>query len=106
MCGISGYIGKSPLKKQQIIDTISVMKNRGPDFQDHISFSNGDFFVTLIHSRLSIIDLSDAGHQPMVSKNKRYILKFLGLIFIIFGLWTLGLAIFDLNIGFYVKFPP
>ena len=69
MCGISGYIGKSPLKKQQIIDTISVMKNRGPDFQDHISFSNGDFFVTLIHSRLSIIDLDSRSNQPFFDEH-------------------------------------
>ena len=69
MCGISGYIGKSPLKKQQIIDAISVMKNRGPDFQDHISFSNGGFFVTLIHSRLSIIDLDSRSNQPFFDEH-------------------------------------
>ena len=64
MCGIAGYIGKSPIQKKQIVDTISVMKNRGPDHQEYISFSNGEFFITLIHSRLSIIDLDSRSNQP------------------------------------------
>tara|TARA_Y100000385_G_scaffold205775_1_gene213225 strand:- start:575 stop:2386 length:1812 start_codon:yes stop_codon:yes gene_type:complete len=69
MCGIAGYIGKSPIQKKQIFDTISVMKNRGPDHQDHISFSNGEFFVTLIHSRLSIIDLDSRSNQPFFDEH-------------------------------------
>ena len=69
MCGIAGYIGKSPIQKKQILDTISVMKNRGPDHQDYISFSNGEFFVTLIHSRLSIIDLDSRSNQPFFDKH-------------------------------------
>lgn len=69
MCGIAGYIGKSPIQKKQILDTISVMKNRGPDHQDYISFSNGEFFVTLIHSRLSIIDLDSRSNQPFFDEH-------------------------------------
>lgn len=69
MCGIAGYIGKSPLEKKQIIDTINVMKNRGPDHQDFISFSSSDFFVTLVHSRLSIIDLDARSNQPFLHKH-------------------------------------
>ncbi len=69
MCGIAGYIGKSPIQKKRILDTISVMKSRGPDFQDYVSFSNGEFFVTLIHSRLSIIDLDSRSNQPFFDKH-------------------------------------
>jgi len=69
VCGIAGYIGKSPIQKKQILDTISVMKNRGPDHQDYISFSNGEFFVTLIHSRLSIIDLDSRSNQPFFDEH-------------------------------------
>jgi asparagine synthase (glutamine-hydrolysing) len=69
MCGIAGYIGKSPISNKQVLDTINVMKNRGPDFQDFICFSNAGHFVTLIHSRLSIIDLDSRSNQPFIRKH-------------------------------------
>ena len=45
-------------------------------------------------------------HSRNNKQIKTSISNFLRLIFLICGLWTLELAIFDLNIGFYVKFLP
>ena len=82
MCGIAGAWG---LKNKNIDvlalskDMIASLRHRGPDsFGDwHDENSN----IAISHSRLSIIDLSNAGHQPMVSKNGRYILSFNGEIY-------------------------
>lgn len=65
MCGIAGYIGSENIHEDNIRRTLALMKNRGPDFQDYLSFHEGDVGVTLLHSRLSIIDLDRRAHQPM-----------------------------------------
>lgn len=79
MCGISGiiHLDRSPVPEPQIWDMIKAMKHRGPNdngtfFEDGIGFG----FV-----RLSIIDLSPAGHQPMFSHDERYVIIFNGEIF-------------------------
>ncbi|MBV6443701.1 MAG: asparagine synthase (glutamine-hydrolyzing) [Haliscomenobacteraceae bacterium CHB4] len=79
MCGISGiiHLDRSPVPESQIWDMIKAMKHRGPNdngtfFEDGIGFG----FV-----RLSIIDLSPAGHQPMFSHDERYVIIFNGEIF-------------------------
>lgn len=60
MCGIAGIIGKTTQKciARKMLDAI---KHRGPD--DEGIFLEKDIFLG--HRRLSVIDLSDAGHQPM-----------------------------------------
>ena len=79
MCGISGIIqfDRSPVPEPQIWDMINAMKHRGPN-------DNGTFFedgIGLGFVRLSIIDLSPAGHQPMFSNDERYVIIFNGEIF-------------------------
>ncbi len=64
MCGIAGYIGKATIDESRIIRTLDLMQNRGPDFRDHISFTQGDVNVSLLHSRLKIIDLEERSNQP------------------------------------------
>lgn len=64
MCGIAGYIGAQPLSPKHIARTLAVMKNRGPDFQDSRSFVANNNNVSLLHSRLSIIDLDPRSNQP------------------------------------------
>jgi asparagine synthase (glutamine-hydrolysing) len=60
---------------------IDLLKHRGPDqygiWQDHIDIHA----PTLIHTRLSILDLSNAGKQPMISESGRYILTYNGEIY-------------------------
>lgn len=79
MCGISGiiHLDRSPVPESQIWDMIKAMKHRGPN-------DNGTFFEEGIgfgFVRLSIIDLSPAGHQPMFSHDERYVIIFNGEIF-------------------------
>ena len=46
MCGISGFVGNKNISSQVILDTLKLMKNRGPDFVNyfHKSFSENKKF--------------------------------------------------------------
>jgi len=78
MCGIVGIISfKSPIDKSSIDAMNSAQFHRGPDdggtfFDQHVAFG---------FRRLSILDLSNFGHQPMQSYDGRYILVFNGEIY-------------------------
>jgi asparagine synthase (glutamine-hydrolysing) len=79
MCGITGLIhldGQpvSPVILQKMTDAIV---HRGPDGEGHWIEGN----VGIGHRRLAIIDLSPAGHQPMISTDHRYVLSFNGEIY-------------------------
>jgi asparagine synthase (glutamine-hydrolysing) len=80
MCGINGIYTKAPAKSE-FTDVIHRMNttiaHRGPD--DSGIFSNEH--VVLGHTRLSIIDTSSAGHQPMSTENGRYTIVFNGEIY-------------------------
>ena len=85
MCGLAGIISSSSdIEIKSITDIMSdELIRRGPDsygkYYDSTNFNNN--LVSLAHRRLSIIDLSDKGHQPMISKSKRYIIAFNGEIY-------------------------
>ena len=79
MCGIAGIVhldGRpvSPAVLQRMTDSIA---HRGPD-GDGQWIEGG---IGLGHRRLSIIDLSPAGHQPMVSADHRYVLTYNGEVY-------------------------
>jgi asparagine synthase (glutamine-hydrolysing) len=79
MCGIAGLIHLdaaplSPVVLERMTDAIA---HRGPDGQGHWIEGN----VGLGHRRLAIIDLSPAGHQPMVNADQRYVLSYNGEIY-------------------------
>jgi asparagine synthase (glutamine-hydrolysing) len=79
MCGLAGLINfegspVSPVILKRMTDAIA---HRGPDGEGHWVESN----VGLGHRRLSIIDLSSAGHQPMISTDQRFVLIFNGEIY-------------------------
>jgi asparagine synthase (glutamine-hydrolysing) len=63
MCGIAGIISSAPNKLQDVQRMISCLSHRGPDGE--ASWQNEAGTLALGHRRLSIIDLSDAGNQPM-----------------------------------------
>jgi len=72
MCGIAGVINlRNRFAPEQIRPLAAAMADamryRGPD--DHGLWSDPDNFCTLVHRRLSIIDTSPGGHQPMVLPN-------------------------------------
>jgi asparagine synthase (glutamine-hydrolysing) len=80
MCGIAGYIGPNNFKQNQVRSFLENMKSRGPNSQNF--FQNLDIFgnnVLLLHSRLSIFDLSQSGNQPFFIKN--YIIIYNGEIY-------------------------
>ena len=63
MCGIAGIISPSSDKQQDDQQMISCLSHRGPDGE--ATWQNDAQTIALGHRRLSIIDLSDAGDQPM-----------------------------------------
>jgi len=82
MCGIAGMLQKD-LKHSEWEEYLRLMTNsiihRGPD--DWGLWYNAEAGVGLGHRRLSILDLSPLGHQPMVSKSGRYIIVFNGEVY-------------------------
>ena len=64
MCGIAGYIGRNILSEETLNITLVKMNKRGPDHQEYRSFVQGDTHTYLLHSRLSIIDLTSRSDQP------------------------------------------
>lgn len=79
MCGIAGFIGKNEKWQKEIINMCNRMIHRGPDAEGFWSDENME--VVLGHRRLSILDLSDNGTQPMLSHNGRYVISFNGEIY-------------------------
>ncbi len=76
MCGIAGWIGPK-LDVGEARSMIARLAHRGPD--DEGDWRDGD--VWLGQRRLSIVDLSPAGHQPMHSATGRYVVTFNGEIY-------------------------
>lgn len=79
MCGIAGIVYKNIQKvTDQVLDAMgNSMINRGPDASGKYSDNN----IGFIHRRLSILDLTEAGNQPYISDDGRYVLVFNGEIF-------------------------
>jgi asparagine synthase (glutamine-hydrolysing) len=64
MCGIAGIVGARPVNEAAVRAMTRLLAHRGPD--DEGFFASDDGRVQLGHRRLSIIDTSSAGHQPMI----------------------------------------
>jgi asparagine synthase (glutamine-hydrolysing) len=80
MCGISGFYSKSPFQSNEILKKMNLaIYHRGPDDTGIWQDDNAGIFFG--HQRLSIIDLSKAGHQPMISNSGRFILTYNGEIY-------------------------
>jgi asparagine synthase (glutamine-hydrolysing) len=78
MCGIAGIFGES-IREEPVRRMVDAQRHRGPD-ADGV-FVDSDGKAVLGHNRLSIIDLSDAGSQPMYSSDGRYVISFGGEIY-------------------------
>ena len=83
MCGLTGYFCPSGFQSKDGISLVrkmaTTLTHRGPD--DSGEWVDSDVGIALSHRRLSILDLSSAGHQPMASVSDRYILVFNGEIY-------------------------
>lgn len=83
MCGFTGFFSSEGFKFNEAESTLIRMRDRmihrGPDGGG--KWLDADAGIALGHRRLSIVDLSPAGHQPMVSVSGRYVLVFNGEIY-------------------------
>jgi asparagine synthase (glutamine-hydrolysing) len=79
MCGIAGIfnLNGEPVSPVVLRRLTVAVAHRGPDGEGFYS----DAFVGLGHRRLSIIDLSSAGHQPMVSEDRQVVLSYNGEVY-------------------------
>jgi asparagine synthase (glutamine-hydrolysing) len=78
MCGIAGIVDySSSIDQDKVREMADSIAHRGPDDSGYYFNDN----IGLAHRRLSIIDLSDAGHQPMISKCGRYALIYNGELY-------------------------
>ncbi|WP_416898643.1 MAG: asparagine synthase (glutamine-hydrolyzing) [Minwuia sp.] len=82
MCGIAGFLGR-PGSAEALERTARAMADamtrRGPD--DAGSWADAEAGAAFGHRRLSIIDLSRSGHQPMASANGRFVICYNGEVY-------------------------
>lgn len=84
MCGFSGFLGGGALGETGLAEvylksSANALIHRGPD--DFGFWHRADQQIGLAHRRLSIVDLSPAGHQPMNSMADRFVIVFNGEIY-------------------------
>ena len=83
MCGIVGIFSPQFSKGEDLAEValsmVRRLRHRGPD--DEGVWTDLGSGVALAHRRLSILDLSPAGHQPMASTSGRYVMVFNGEIY-------------------------
>ncbi len=81
VCGICGYVSNEPLAPEVLEAMNNTMVHRGPDDSGIVTNEQNGYYFGLAHRRLSIIDLSELGHQPMFSVDKNIALVFNGEIY-------------------------
>ncbi len=80
MCGIAGVLGATDRSLSAVVACMAEsIRYRGPD--DAGVWCDSAAGLGLGHARLSILDLSPAGHQPMLSGSGRYVIVFNGEIY-------------------------
>lgn len=83
MCGISGILTLDRSNHSSILirlkDSLTYLNHRGPD--SHGFWCDENKGIYLGHTRLSILDLTNSGAQPMISFSSRYIISFNGEIY-------------------------
>ena len=81
MCGITGYwsAGSDTADVQLGLSMAEELAHRGPD--DCGAWADQQAGLVLAHQRLSVVDLSAAGHQPMASQCGRFVLTYNGEIY-------------------------
>lgn len=84
MCGLAGLIPHARVSADIVGLMLAPIEHRGPD--DSGVWASEDGSIGLGHRRLSIIDLTQAGHQPIASHDDRYILTYNGEVYNFAGL--------------------
>lgn len=78
MCGIAGYVSS---EKMQDAAMLQCLRHRGPNHEGSYTDAIQNKQIFLGHTRLSILDLSDDGNQPMFSDDKQLVIVFNGEIY-------------------------
>jgi asparagine synthase (glutamine-hydrolysing) len=107
MCGIAGIYNPEGVAVNDVVSLSKTLRHRGPDDEGfflsytgnisehfrgddtieelrslkHISENGKQSSLALMHRRLSILDVSEMGHQPLVSDNERYVIVFNGEVY-------------------------
>ncbi|MFU8803310.1 MAG: asparagine synthase (glutamine-hydrolyzing) [Bradymonadaceae bacterium] len=80
MCGIAGFWNvRADRYESAIFSMTNALYRRGPD--DAGYWVDPSASIALGHRRLSILDLSEAGHQPMFSASRRYVIVYNGEVY-------------------------
>ena len=79
MCGIAGFCNEKLNQREIIAAMTERMRHRGPDAGGYWIDEQSGWVIG--HRRLSIVDLSDKGAQPMHSASGRYVISFNGEIY-------------------------
>jgi asparagine synthase (glutamine-hydrolysing) len=80
MCGISGYLTSGAVPPRGTLERMAdALRHRGPD--DRGYFEDPEVGLGLAHNRLSILDLTAAGHQPMIGRDGRVVLVYNGELY-------------------------
>ena len=80
MCGVVGFITpKYPIGSELVTRMTRALAHRGPDDEGY--WLDEGAGIALGHRRLSIVDLSPQGHQPMLSSCGRYVIAFNGEVY-------------------------
>jgi len=84
MCGLAGLLRATPDTDAARLETLAgamgdALEHRGPD--DRGVWVDEEAGIALAHRRLSILDLSPLGHQPMASENHRFVVVYNGEIY-------------------------
>jgi len=82
MCGIAGAIGQLDMVTKQLVESmVCALAHRGPDDNGSHIVHDGETAVGLGNTRLAILDLSSAGHQPMVDQDTSNWITYNGEVF-------------------------
>ena len=82
MCGIAGVIApQEEVVQRALPKMVAALHHRGPDDQGIVVRPLGAHFVGLGHTRLAILDLTAAGHQPMAHPETGNLLVYNGEIY-------------------------
>ena len=82
MCGICGYISKQKISLETLKEMNDSMLHRGPDDSGEIQMEASDgYTIGMGHRRLSIMDLSPLGHQPMANMDRQIYVVYNGEIY-------------------------
>ena len=81
MCGICGYVSEKLIPSSCLQEMNDTMYHRGPNDQGIWEEQQEDYAVAFAQRRLAILDLSELGHQPMLSNDGRLVISFNGEIY-------------------------